>query len=135
MEKEQWIKIQEAEVTDDIQQVHCDTRDFCAIFSSVKYDEIEMATRPWWKVRNDSRFLVAQTDVIQFLCHLEDISGGEGEWRMMSFTHLDYKIGWFKYVRLYRVSPTHFIVTNGTFAVNVNNLTKDNLDKENLCFH
>lgn len=129
-----WIKIQNCIITDDIQQVHCDTRDFFAVCRVDMYDEKEMSSRPWWKVRNDPRFHLKQEDVIPFLRKLEEITGGEGSWRMMNFRNIKTAIGWFKYVRLYRVSPTHFIVTDGTYATNVSKLTEDNLEKEILCF-
>lgn len=130
----EWIKIRDLVVTDDIQQVHCDTRDFCAFATSDSYDDNEKATLPWWSVRNDSRFLVAQDEIVQLLCRLEEMTGGEGEWRMMNFKNIKTKTGWFKYVRLYRVSPTHFIVTDGTYAANISHFTESNLEKEFLCF-
>ena len=131
----EWISIHDAVVSDDIQQVHCDTRDFCAWLTADSFDEKEKSHLPWWNVRNDSRFLIPQNEIIPFLGKLEDMTGGKGEWRMMMFNNVNTKIGWFKYVRLYRVSPTHFIVTDGHYAANVSRLTEANLDKEHLYYH
>lgn len=128
-----WIEIQDAVMTDDIQQVHCDTRDFHAVFTADRYTESDVNTRPWWGVRHDPRFLISQNEVIPFLRKLEDMTGGRGEWRMMNFANVKTFCGWFKYVRLYRVSPTHFIVTDGFVAANVSQMNERNLDKEHLC--
>ena len=131
---DEWLNLKDVVITNSIQQIHCDTRDFHVLLLKEEYDKKEKSTLPWWSVYNDSRFLIPQEEIISFLKRLEEITGGEGEWRFMNFKHLKTKIGWFKYIRLYRVSPTHFIVTDGTYATNISLMTEKNLDKEYLNF-
>ena len=133
-----WIHISEVnEIPDDVQCIHCDTRDFHVI---MREEEIEGKDDkgnylPWWSARDKEQFLIHKDKLIPFLQMIEEISGGRGEWRHLSFEGIMTEHGaWFKYIRFYRVSPTQFIVTDGRKAQRPENMTEKTLNKSHLNF-
>ena len=103
-----WIYIDDIEVTNNVNTIHCDTRDF---HCSVLEDKIELrdAKHPEiTRVLHKDKYLIHQDEIKGFLMSLETITGGKGEWRQMVFKHCGG--WWFKYVRMYRVKGDYFIV-------------------------
>lgn len=94
-----WIYIDDIEVTDKVNTIHCDTRDFhCA----VRKDKINLrdARHPEiTRVKHNNAYFIYQDEIKGFLKRLETITGGKGEWRQMAFKHcgVNPKIafGWF----------------------------------------
>ena len=74
-----WIYIDDIEVTDKVNTIHCDTRDF---HCSVREDKIDLrdARHPEiTKVLHTDKYLIHQDEIKGFLKGLETITGGKGE--------------------------------------------------------
>jgi hypothetical protein len=103
-----WIYIDDIEVTDKVNTIHVDTRDF---HCSVREDKIDLrdARHPEiTRVKHNSAYFIHQDEIKGFLKGLETITGGKGEWRQMAFKHCGG--WWFKYVRMYRIKGEYFVV-------------------------
>lgn len=103
-----WIYIDDIEVTDKVNTIHCDTRDF---HCSVREDKIDLrdAKHPEiTRVKHNNAYFIHQDEIKGFLKGLETITGGKGEWRQMCFKHCGG--WWFKYVRMYRIKGDYFVV-------------------------
>lgn len=73
---------------------------------------------------------------MSFLKNLETISGGKGEWRLLNFDNVDNKLGWLKYIRLYKYNDNQFIVCDSqSHAIEWKLCTKENLQSKYLNHH
>lgn len=125
-----WIYINEIDEIDykSIKSIHCDTRDFHLLFSknSAKPDEDVFKLLKFKKVPD--KFLINKEEILSFLKNLETISGGKGEWRFLNFDNVDDKLGWLKYIRLYKYNDNQFIVCDSqSHAIEWRLCTKENL--------
>ena len=105
-----WIYIDDIEVTDKVNTIHCDTRDF---HCSVREDKIDLrdARHPEiTKVLHEDKYLIHQDAIKGFLKGLETITDGNEIWSMMNFNGINACDGWLKYIRMYRVKGDYFIV-------------------------
>ena len=100
-----WTKLEDLELTDTVQCIHCDTRDFHVILSHKEEEKIERSDLQT-VLKYPKRFLFSDSEIIDTLKDLKKRSGGSCKWRMLSF--IDDKremvgAGWqFKYLRFYR---------------------------------
>ena len=131
-----WIYIDDIEVTDKVNTIHCDTRDF---HCSVREDSIDLrdARHPEiTKVLHKDKHLIHQGGIKGFLKGLETITGGKGSWRMMNFRGIKTGCGWFKYIRAYRVKGDYFVVCDGdNIPVDRSLMTEENLIGGDLLNH
>ena len=107
-----WIYIDDIEVTDKVNTIHCDTRDF---HCSVREDKIDLrdARHPEiTKVLHKDKYLIHQDEIKGLLKGLETIADGNEIWRMMNFKGINAGYGWLKYIRMYRVKGDYFVVCN-----------------------
>lgn len=135
-----WIYIDEVkdiEISYELlKSIHCDTRDFHLLLSknNAKPDEDVFKLLKFKKVPD--KFLINKEEVLSFLKNLETISGGRGEWRFLNFDNVDDKLGWLKYIRLYRYNDNQFIVYDSqSHAIEWRLCTKENLQSEYLNHH
>ena len=131
-----WIYIDDIEVTDKVNTIHCDTRDFhCA----VREDKIDLrdARHPEiTRVKHNNAYFIHQDEIKGFLKGLETITGGKGSWRMMNFKGIKAGYGWFKYIRMYRVKDDYFVVCdNVNVPVDRSLMTEENLIERDLLNH
>ena len=108
-----WVYIDDvSEVLTDAKSLHTDTRDFCVIQSEQTCE----TNKPVFKLLKSKsvkeKFLISKDEIIPFIKHMESLSGGKGRWRFLSFDGVKDADDWFKYIRIYRYSPTQFIVCN-----------------------
>ena len=131
-----WTYIDDIEVTDKVNTIHCDTRDFCC---SVREETIDLrdARHPEiTRVLHKSEYLIHESSIKPFLKNLETITGGKGSWRMMNFKGIKAGYGWFKYIRMYRVKRDYFVVCdNVNIPVDKSLMTEENLVERNLLNH
>ena len=131
-----WIYIDDIEVTDKVNTIHCDTRDF---HCSVREDKIDLRDTRYpeiTRVLHKDKYLIHQDEIKGFLKGLETITGGEGSWRMMNFKGIKAGYGWFKYIRMYRVKGDYFVVCdNINVPVDRSLMTKNNLIERVLLNH
>ena len=131
-----WIYIDDIEVTDKVNTIHCDTRGF---HCSVREDKIDLrdARHPEiTKVLHKDKYLIHQDEIKGFLKCLETITGGKGSWRMMNFKGIKAGCGWFKYIRMYRVEGDHFVICESdNIPVDRSLMTEDNLVEKRLLNH
>ena len=107
-----WIYIDDIEVTDKVNTIHCDTRDF---HCSVREDKIDLRDARYpeiTKVLHKDKYLIHQDEIKGFLKGLETIKDGNEIWRMMDFKGINDGYGWLKYIRMYRVKDDYFVVYN-----------------------
>lgn len=103
-----WIYIDDIEVTDKVNTIHCDTRDFHCSVREDKIDLRDARHREITRVKHNKAYFIHQDEIKGFLKGLETITGGKGEWRRMAFKHCGG--WWFKYVRMYRIKGDYFVV-------------------------
>ena len=71
-----WIYIDDIEVTNNVNTIHCDTRDF---HCSVREDKIELSDKKHpeiTRVLHKDKYLIHQDEIKGFLKGLETITGG-----------------------------------------------------------
>lgn len=127
-----WIYIDEINEIDykSLESIHCDTRDFYILLSknNAKSDEDVLKFK-----KVPDKFLINKEEVLSFLKNLETISGGRGEWRFLNFDNIDDKLGWLKYIRLYKYNDNQFIVCDSqSHAIEWKLCTKENLQSKYL---
>ena len=129
-----WIYIDDIEVTNNVNTIHCDTRDF---HCSVREDKTDSSNERHLEITPVlHNYLIHQNEIKGFLKNLETITGGKGSWRMMNFKEINAGYGWFKYIRMYRVNEDYFIVCdNVNVPVDRTLMTKDNLIEGDLLNH
>lgn len=116
----------DGDITKDIKSIHCDTRDFYILLSD------ETKDKDITQYNNDN--IIKTKDILPFLKSLEVISGGQRDWRLLSFNRdiIDDISGWdLKYIRLYRISDTDewVVCKRDKDPVNYSLLNKDNIIK------
>lgn len=85
-----WKPLNELKITPDMNIIHVDTRDFHFVTNVMK-------------VRLEPRALIREEDIILVLKDLHNKSGGNIEWRLLSFDGYEDSGGdWCKYLRFYR---------------------------------
>ena len=131
-----WTYIDDIEITDKVNTIHCDTRDF---HCSVREERIDLrdARHPEiTKVLHKSEYLIHESSIKPFLKNLETITSGKGGWRMMSFKGIKVVCGWFKYIRMYRVKRDYFVVCESdNIPVNKSLMTEENLVEKEMLNH
>lgn len=138
-----WIPIKNIEITKEINQIHCDTRDFCCLLSKddikKQYPDEEL-NKLFGLLFNKPRslswqnkYLIKEKDIKSFLQNINNFSNPNTKWKCLIFKNVNCE-GWLKYIRLYRYSNDEFIVCNGSsIPIEYKNCTKENLNKELLC--
>lgn len=123
-----WGHIDKVNITNDILQIHCDTRDFHCMLLTDKF--ILKGNPQITRYMHMPKFRIKRSEILEFLKHLETISGGKSNWRMLSFkTH----ISWLKYIRIYHIQNDTFIVCDRcNKPIEWRTLTEDTLQKQYL---
>lgn len=114
-----WIYIDDLNITNEVNQIHCDTRDFgCTTDTELK------DLFPNYKENH----VIEANKIKEFLKSLETMSGGKTDWRMISFNNVE-DANWLKYIRMYRIPNTNkFIVCNrNNVPIEYQNCTDANL--------
>ena len=123
-----WNYIDNVIIDDDTKQIHCDTRDFhCMLLT----DKFTLKGNPQiTRNMHKTKFRIKRDEIIDFLKHLETISGGKSNWRMLSFkTH----ISWLKYIRIYHIQNDTFVVCNrDNKPIEWRTLTEENIQGQYL---
>ena len=123
-----WTYIDNVIIDDDARQIHCDTRDFNCLTLD---DKFELKGNPQiTRYIHMPKFRIKREEILTFLKHLEAISGGKSNWRMLSFkTH----ISWLKYIRIYHIQNDTFIVCDRcNKPIEWRTLTEENLQRQYL---
>ena len=131
-----WIYIDDIEVTDKVNTIYCDTRDF---HCSVREDKIDLrdARHPEiTRVLHKDKYLIHQDEIKGFLKGLETTTDGNEIWRMMNFNGINACDGWLKYIRMYRVKGDYFVVCNNVnVPVDRSLMTEENFIERALLNH
>lgn len=85
--EDKWIYIDDFDFSKEPNYIYCDTRDFHII----GVDSTEEPVKIPYK---DNKYTIQE--IKDFLKKLETESGGKGEWRFISWSHI---VGWWKYMR------------------------------------
>lgn len=134
-----WIHISYIkEITDDIQLVNCDTRDFCVIRKRDKvtkeYDKSLYRRLHGEKI--NEKFLIKGDQIIPFLQGLERMSGGLAGWRCLNFTSVKTRSGWLKYILFARYRGNLFVVIDDDHKlIDPSLCVEEHLEKEFLNTH
>lgn len=126
------------EIMDGVMAVHCDTRDFAVTYSDrlPRKDDHNELYRLLHGAKINERYLIHKDRIIPWLKEVETIAGGKAEWRCLNFKGVDTRLGWLKYIRLYRYKQDMFVVCDSYGDPFYWGLcTEENLDKENLGAH
>lgn len=92
--KDNWKPLDELKITPDINIIHVDTRDFHFVTNVIK-------------VHLEPKALIKEEDIIPVLKDLYNKSGGNVEWRLLSFDgYKDIGGDWCKYLRFYRFNKS-----------------------------
>ena len=134
VKKNIWINLDDVEMTDDINQIHCDTRDFHCL---IKQDVIDVRDGREPEIRKSLHrkdVVISKDEVIPWLKSLKEMAGGNANWRYLLFDNVECD-GWLKYIRMYRHPKKNdlFIVCNNhNKPIQWQNCTKENLNTEML---
>lgn len=124
-----WIHLSKLQglITEDINSIHCDTRDFhCILTDNVVTKDKKVYELIRSPKKCGKHFLINPEEIIPWLQSLEDMSEGKNDWRCLIFDNVKCD-GWLKYIRFYRFNDK-FIVCNGhSEAIDWQNCTKENL--------
>lgn len=104
-----WIYIDDIEITDAVNSIHVDTRDFHCNLLEEKIDLRDRRHPEITRCKHNNAYMIKADKIKEWLKGLETLTGGKGTWRLMSFRHTPDR-GWFKYIRLYRIKDDMFIV-------------------------
>ena len=120
-----WLPLDECTMTDAINAVHCDTRDFHCLLVE---EDVELP-KTVQKAAEDERYTVEPDKVFDLLKKAETLSGGKISFRILS-TPNSY---WLKYIRFFRVGDK-FVATdrNGVTPLAVDSLNAENLKIKNI---
>lgn len=109
----EWISIESfdtnnVKIQNDVQCIHCDTRDFCIIAGILSNDK---GLKDKVKYPNS---VIKDTEIFKFLKSLYDKLGGKSEWQMVrNPNEPPQNETWrYKYIRFYRITNDEFIVTD-----------------------
>ena len=128
--EDNWKHINSFDITSDINTIHCDTRDFHCICYKQQLDVKDGKEREITKRFYDKAYQIHENEVLNWLKNIENMSGGEGTWRMLSFGS-----GWLKYIRMYRnpKDTNYFIICDSNKKpIVVNNCKEEFLGKDLL---
>ncbi len=120
-------------------QLHCDTRDFHLLSQTVPVEKAFGAKLD--KIKTHEEYLIDEDRILPFLKEIKAFSGGNVEWRFLSFKGISTPAvgSWAtKYIRFYRTDRG--IVVAGTscdvvYGLPWREFTKDRLDVESLNAH
>lgn len=104
MKLNEWIPLSEVSIIpENVQFINCDTRDF-HVFLSTKPSSLQEIIAD---ITKNSDYCIKEYSIRALLKHLQDITGGEGEWR-----HIQLKDDrWLKYIWFIRYDDLHFVVS------------------------
>lgn len=118
-----WIKIDEVEITSEINCIHCDTRTFhvkCNIidFKKIENDRYYELTYNKFidfleekKGNIDEKYLININEIIPFLLNIREIKNYANE-PILRFNGVLGCGFWLKYIRMYKINDNQFIVCN-----------------------
>lgn len=135
---EDWIKIDEVEITPEINCIHCDTRTFHAKCNIIEFKKIE--NDKYYELtfnklidfldntnHIDEKYLIDINDIIPFCQKLRDIKLHSKE-LVLRFNGVEGCGFWLKYVRMYKINEEQFIVCNmDSKPIEWRLLSKDNV--------
>ena len=124
---ERWIDIENfdtdnIEIQNNVQCIHCDTRDFHIIANIAPHDR---GLEDRIKYPNS---VIKDVEVFKFLKNLYDKLGGKSEWQMVKNPNEPPRSeSWrYKYIRFYRITNDEFIITdNYENAIDYKNLLEN----------
>ena len=104
MKLNEWIPLSEVStISEEVQFINCDTRDFHVFLSTEPNSNTEHILAD---ITKDSKYCIKEYSILALLKHLQEITGGEGEWRHIQLK--DYR--WLKYIWFTRYDDLHFVV-------------------------
>lgn len=123
--EDKWISIDElTEIPREVNEIHCDTRDFhCLLSTENLMESKEKEDKPLKKIfkkyledESHPEVFITSSGIIDILKKLKEWSGGNQDWRMLSFKKdsslSDFTGLWFKYIRFYRIKEDKFIISD-----------------------
>lgn len=117
-EKDPWIPLAEVDFANEkIQAIYVDTRDFHCLVLDEKPERMPVISNTLLRPDNIDRFFYTADEVKNILFDLYARSGGEQEWRFLSFLSVGDSSGsdWgFKYIRVYKTSHGFVMCNSGT---------------------
>lgn len=101
---EKWKPLEECKMSSKVMSVHCDTRDFSCLLKAEDWKENEPGLLTF---SHNDEFLIHADKVFALLATIQDFTGGKIKWRVLNYAGF-----WdLKYIRFFRVSDKHFLVT------------------------
>ena len=103
MKLNEWIPLRKmTAIPKEVQFINCDTRDF-HVFLSTEPSSIQEILAD---ITKNSDYCIKEYSILALLKHLQEITGGEGDWR-----HIELKNKkWLKYIWFIRHDDLHFVV-------------------------
>jgi len=106
---DKWKHLDETVITENIREIHCDTRDF---YCNLVNDDVKIPSEVI-AVATNKNYLIKTNEILLFLENLETISGGKRDWRYIKFKGLKDVSGWdCKYIRFYKINEDSWVVCN-----------------------
>lgn len=105
MKLNEWIPLSEVSIIpEEVQFINCDTRDFHVFLSTEPNSNTEHILTD---ITKDSKHCIKEYSILALLKHLQEITGGEGDWRHIQLK--DHR--WLKYIWFTRYDGFHFVVS------------------------
>ena len=112
------------EMLNEAKQLHCDTRDFCAILSETEPENKDDYGQQIPKVSEQQ--LVTSEKLIEFLKYCKQISGGEGERRMFSTLKSNWDL---KYIRWFKYLDKWIVCNKDRKLIDIAKINPDNIEE------
>lgn len=105
MKLNEWIPLSEVSyIPQNVQFINCDTRDFHVFLSTEPNSNTEHILAD---ITKDSKHCIKEYSILALLKHLQEITGGEGDWRHVQLKNHK----WLKYIWFTKYDDFHFVVS------------------------
>lgn len=101
-----WIYVDDIEITDAVNSIHVDTRDFHCNLLEEKIDLRDRRHPEITRCKHNNAYMIKADKIKEWLKGLETLTGGKGTWRLMSFRHTPDR-GWFSMMRITLLLSQH----------------------------
>ena len=124
MELNTWMPLSNADnIPSEVKFINCDTRDF-NVFLSTKPSSLQEILAD---ITKNSDYCIKEYSILALLKHLQDIAGGEGDWRYIQLKNQK----WLKYIWFIRYDDLHFVTVTREGALLEPNKIEEMIDFSN----
>lgn len=132
--EDNWKSLNEIVSLDNVNSIHCDTRDFHCMMNDKMIDLKDGKNPEIRRCVYDKKYHIPQDAVVEWLKSIEKMAGGKAEWRCLNFDNVECD-GWLKYIRLYRnpkFSDVFIVCNRDSKPIEWEKCNEENLKKDQI---